>query len=358
MKIIRRSTVNAATKYFADMVSCADEVEVEDYDLPEAHQNYSSKNTAVNSLSGRLPAIFKKVKFPKGALVLDYGGGRPEAEAIANQELAKYEATDLVYDEYWTSPERKAEIRKILKQNGGADVAICSNVLNVIDTYEGRINALKRIRMMTKPGAPVYIYIHEGSGSGQGKQTGEDKYQLNRETSAYLTEIQEVFPDARYKAKHFIVATNSGAVTAATVPSPYDNIPTDDNWIELPAENVDITVFVDTDIEVDETGDMTFPDVFWEEVEGNETDYMDEVIDEDELYERSAQILVDEIGDIIDAEYGPGSYHVSAIIGIRYQVDGVIYTEDEWGREYVADNASVDYLPGYDSITDIEITKN
>lgn len=41
-------------------------------DLEETNQQFSSKGTAINWKSGRLPAIFRLVHFPGNSMVLDY----------------------------------------------------------------------------------------------------------------------------------------------------------------------------------------------------------------------------------------------------------------------------------------------
>ena len=103
---------------------------------------------------------------------------------------------------------------KALRANGGADFAINSNVLNVIKEPEARLNVLENIKKITKPGAPIYITVYEGSGKGNEGVT-KSGYQLNRKTADYLEEIQQVFPDAKRRGK-LIVATNSGSVSSST----------------------------------------------------------------------------------------------------------------------------------------------
>ena len=56
-------------------------------DLEETNQQFSSKGTAINWKSGRLPAIFRLVHFPGNSIVLDYGGGTTESQELANNFL-------------------------------------------------------------------------------------------------------------------------------------------------------------------------------------------------------------------------------------------------------------------------------
>lgn len=194
----------------SDYQSISSATEEDQDDLETTEQQFTSKGTAVNWKSGKLPAIFKLVKFPSNSLVLDYGGGTVESEALATSFLSQFGSEDIVYDPYNKSSELNKEAVNRLRKNGGADVAICSNVLNVIAEEAARITVLKNIKKLTKHGAPVYITVYEGTGQGEGKRSGDDQYQNNKKTADYLEEVQSVFPDAVRKGK-LISATNSGS---------------------------------------------------------------------------------------------------------------------------------------------------
>lgn len=184
---------------------------VED-EISEIEQEFSSADTAINGPQGKLPAIFKLITIPNGSLVLDYGGGKPEAEAIAQAYLDQFDATELIYDPFNQTKEHNQDVVKQCRENGGADVAVCSNVLNVIKEPEVRLNVLQNIKKLTKPNGSVYITVYEGSGSGEGLATQKNKsYQNNRKTAGYLEEVQQVFPNAKRKGK-LIHATNSDSV--------------------------------------------------------------------------------------------------------------------------------------------------
>lgn len=171
------------------------EEEDDDFQLSTAKQEFSSKDTSINS--SKLPAIYKMVKFNKGDTVLDYGGGRFDnaIEAMAEEGVNLY-----VYDPYNRTSEYNNNTIKAIRKNGGADATVCSNVLNVIKEPEARKAVLENIKKLTKPGGDVYITVYEGSGKGNEGQT-KSGYQLNRKTSGYLEEVQEVFPDAKRKGK-------------------------------------------------------------------------------------------------------------------------------------------------------------
>lgn len=176
-------------------------------ELEVADQKYSSAKTAVNGKQNKLPIIFKLAKFPAGSLVLDYGGGTIESEQVANAYLAQFDCEDVVYDPYNKTPEEQQIAVDKIRANGGADVTVCSNVLNVIAEETARLTLLRNIKRLTKSGSPVYFTVYEGNGLGEGRQSGNDQYQNNRKTADYLQEIQTVFPDAYRKGK-LIIATN------------------------------------------------------------------------------------------------------------------------------------------------------
>ena len=196
-----------------------DDSDIDEDNIDEIEQEYTSKDTAINGPQGKLPAAFKLASIPEGALVLDYGGGKPEAEKVAQSYLDQFDAKELIYDPYNQTSEHNKDVVKQCRSNGGADIAICSNVLNVIMEEDVRQNVLKNIKKLTKPGANIYITVYEGKGSGEGSVTQKgSSYQNNRKTADYLEEIQQVFPDASRRGK-LILATNnsdSSEVESAT----------------------------------------------------------------------------------------------------------------------------------------------
>lgn len=211
-------TTNQAERIGEDIENYIDGTDVDDIfsdteedeeDLPMVDQEYDSAATSINS--NKLPAIYKMVNFNEGDVVVDFGGGKFDN---AVEYIRDKGATLCVYDPYNRSAEHNKEVLRILRENGGADAAVNSNVLNVIKEPEARKNVLENIARITKPGAPIYITVYEGKGNGQEGPT-KSGYQLNRKTADYLEEIQEVFPDATRRGK-LITAHNSGSVSSAT----------------------------------------------------------------------------------------------------------------------------------------------
>lgn len=205
-------------KQFVDtlgsIVLGAEEIEEEEdlLDLPE--QEFKSEATAINGPQGKLPAAFKVAKIPQGALVLDYGGGKPEAIEVAQNFLDQFDAEEILIDPFNQPADHNRAMIAKLQKAGGADVAVFSNVLNVIKEPEARKAALERIQKLLKPGAICYITVYEGGGSGEGAATQKGKsYQNKRKLVTYLDEIQEVFPEAVKKGSA-IVAPNTGKQSA------------------------------------------------------------------------------------------------------------------------------------------------
>lgn len=183
--------------------------DTDEFELKQAQQEFSSAATSINST--KLPAIYNMVNFRPGDVVVDFGGGKFDN---AVNYLKDKDVTLLVYDPYNRSAEHNKEVLRILKEHGGADAAVNSNVLNVIKEPEAREAVLKNIKKITKSGAPIYITVYEGRGDGAEGPT-KSGYQLNRRTADYLDEIREVFPDANRKGK-LIVATNSRTLNSST----------------------------------------------------------------------------------------------------------------------------------------------
>lgn len=170
-----------------------------DDDPEETDQKYSSAATSINS--SKLPALFGMVKFEKGSLNLDYGGGR--FDNVAEYLDKEYGATNLVYDKYNRTSEHNREVLNQVRKNGGADTVTCSNVLNVIAEESERLAVLRNCKRYLKSGGICYITVYEGNGTGEGAET-KSGYQLNRKTKDYESEIKQVFSGVTHKGKLFI----------------------------------------------------------------------------------------------------------------------------------------------------------
>lgn len=122
-------------------------------------QRFTSKQTSINST--KAPAVYsmkRAVNVMTGKTVVDIGGGRFDTAAV----LA-----------------------------GSYDVAVISNVLNVIDSEAARGDV---VRLAATKAAALLITVYEGDGSGTGRQTAADSWQENRRTADYMDEIAAALP--------------------------------------------------------------------------------------------------------------------------------------------------------------------
>lgn len=185
-----------------------------DDELEHPDQEYDSAATSINS--NKLPAIYKMVNFEPGKVYLDFGGGKFDNGVYFVKDKG---ATLLVYDPYNRSDEHNKQVLAELKENGGADAGLNSNVLNVIKEPQARLAVLKNLKRLVKPGGDIYITVYEGTGKGDERPT-KAGYQLNRKTEGYMDEVRQIFPDAQRKGK-LIHAVNSSTqpitITSGTV---------------------------------------------------------------------------------------------------------------------------------------------
>lgn len=195
-----------------DEINAADELSAEESQLDHPDQEFDSAKTSINS--NKLPAVYRMISIPEGTVGIDFGGGKWDTAVEHIRDLG---ATLCVYDPYNRSAEHNKDVIKTLRENGGADWAINSNVLNVIKEPEVRRAVLENISKITKPGAPIYITVYEGRGDGNEGPT-KSGYQLNRKTQDYLDDIREVFPDASRKGK-LITAHNTRTASACITTS-------------------------------------------------------------------------------------------------------------------------------------------
>lgn len=161
-------------------------------------QDKTSAATSINS--AKIPALYGKVKFDAGTINLDIGGGKFDN---VTEYLKGKGVTNYIYDPYNRSAEHNSKVAK-LTEEGKSDTVTISNVLNVIDSLDGRQQVLNNAVDAVKPNGTVYITVYEGDGSGSARITGKDQFQLNRKTTEYVEEVQEYFDDVTVKNKVII----------------------------------------------------------------------------------------------------------------------------------------------------------
>ena len=147
-------------------------------------QTYTSKQTSINSK--KAPAIYgmkKAVETMTGKRVIDIGGGRFDT---AQEAARKYSAMVSIYDPYNRS---EAHNREVI--GGAYEIAVISNVLNVIDSEAARRDV---IQLAGSKADTILITVYEGNKSGKGRQTATDSWQENRATEDYIKEIAAALP--------------------------------------------------------------------------------------------------------------------------------------------------------------------
>jgi hypothetical protein len=168
-----------------------EELEVEDKD-----QEFSGKGTSLTpkQMRGGRPALFNKITdWPTGGRVFDIGAGRPEMTEALREWFATKNITYLPYDKFNGDTYNDQTMAELRKEK--ADMAVASNLLNVIPDLENRIIVLKRMWNALKPGGTIHITAHRQSGKTEGP-SGKDSWQNHKNPVAYLDEVKSIFPNA------------------------------------------------------------------------------------------------------------------------------------------------------------------
>lgn len=147
-------------------------------------QKFTSANTSINST--KLPSVYKKLgkiikKFniPTGGDMLDYGCGKFTDHLEEKADEIGFEWWG--YDKF-NQPEEWNEDASRYFGSYWFEVAVCSNVLNVIDD-EGAVQAV--VDEVVRSAKFSVFTIYEGDGSGIGRQTKADCYQRNEKLTKY-----------------------------------------------------------------------------------------------------------------------------------------------------------------------------
>lgn len=154
--------------------------------IVQSVQEYSSRNTSMNK--HKVPVGFKKITWKPNTINLDYGGGKYDT---ATEYLKDFGVENLIYDPY--NRDDDFNINTLEKCQDGVDSATLMNVLNVIKEIEIQEEIINNIYMMLKDGCPLFIKIHEGDKSGEGRITLKDCWQNNKKTKDYLQIVKKVF---------------------------------------------------------------------------------------------------------------------------------------------------------------------
>lgn len=167
-------------------------------------QEFDSSDTSINS--GKLPTVYSKLEFDNGCTVLNYGGGKFNNTI----EFGKVNGfTDLIFDPFNRTMEWNAAVVKSISENG-VDLAILSNVLNVIKEVDVRGFVLSVLADTLGENKPLFVTVYEGDRTGNGRQTSKSAWQENRKLKEYTAEVKEHFAHAKTRY-NTIVAWNGNS---------------------------------------------------------------------------------------------------------------------------------------------------
>jgi hypothetical protein len=169
-------------------------------------QTITSAGTSVNQLPAVLRLINTVMEDPASYWtfindVLDYGGGR--FDKFTNL-LASMRIRNWVFDPFNRSEDHNKLVRQLLTARP-ADIAVCSNVLNVVKEPAARRAILKDIKTMSSPTGNVFFTVYVGDQSSRGRKTTKG-FQANRPTRSYVREIRREFKDVWLLNGKLIVA--------------------------------------------------------------------------------------------------------------------------------------------------------
>lgn len=154
-------------------------------------QKATSKSTSINK--DKLPAIYGKLDklVAPDTYILDYGCGRFTGHLHA--WAAAHDCILLPYDPFNQDDSTNTESWETalaVSAEGGRLIAICSNVLNVIDDDDAMETVLQNISRLS---CPAYFTVYEGDKTGVGRYTGPDSYQRNDVLKDYLPATRKHF---------------------------------------------------------------------------------------------------------------------------------------------------------------------
>ena len=149
-------------------------------------QTFTSASTSINKY--KLPAVFRKARFNHGDTVLDYGCGKYTDHV--RRFLAENSDGSINYcpwDMYNQPDAVNCASLLEVAANGGANVIICSNVLNVIDSDAVVSNIAESMKgLLGTLDGTICVTVYEGDKTGVGRQTGPDQYQRNEKLKNYI----------------------------------------------------------------------------------------------------------------------------------------------------------------------------
>lgn len=155
-------------------------------------QQLSSAATSLNQVPRAIKQLDAEGVWKAASSALDLGAGKYDT---AKKFLSQRGVRCHCYDPY-NRPE--AENKQALN-SGKHDVVMLNNVLNVIREPEERDKLIRLAKEHVKVDGMLVVQVYAGDGSGDGKQTGDDQYQLNQPLSFYEPALHKHFGSVEVK---------------------------------------------------------------------------------------------------------------------------------------------------------------
>lgn len=156
-------------------------------------QQYTSAATSVNILPRAYAQLDREGVWQAAGSVLDIGAGK---YATAKDFLAQRRVGCFCYDPHNRDDDENAEALA----SGRHDVVMLANVLNVIREPDERDKLLRLAKRHVAPDGTLIVQVYPGDGSGKGRRTGADQYQLNQPLAFYEPEVRRHFPEVEVRA--------------------------------------------------------------------------------------------------------------------------------------------------------------
>jgi hypothetical protein len=184
------------------------DVDQNNFNPPE--QEFSSAKTSRKQVPTLHRLVVKQGLAKSGDLILDFGGGKFD-DATEFIESSIKGTKNLVYDPFNRDDKHNNAVLAMVDKNGGADVALNANVLNVIKEKSNRLSVIKAIHGLLKSGGKLLISVYAAAKSKEFQQTDDfvgqktkDGWQNAQPLDFYLEEIQQFFPNAVRKGQYII----------------------------------------------------------------------------------------------------------------------------------------------------------
>lgn len=179
------AVVNKANRKFRSSAQKGDDVWV----VPD--QEFPSGRTSINDK--KLPQghtkLLKAGVYKKGDVVVDVGGGKFNNAVDALGEVG---ATLHVYDPFNRTPEHNRKVAKIVR-DGGADVAVSHNVLNVIKEEANVELVVKQLHNSLKDGGSAYITVYVDGKKNAGPTQKGKSFQRHQSLTQYKPIVERIF---------------------------------------------------------------------------------------------------------------------------------------------------------------------